>query len=228
MKLIKPLSLLMCSLVIQSCATSTKTLWVSGIKTRCSTGIQQIQCLNVHKGENLNNPDWQNFYASIEGFRFEHGYLQKIEVKEIHLDPDQFPADGSSIKYKLVRVLEKQKAIQPSMPDQNLHDIWNVISINGNVIHQASRRPSMEINLTEMRVFGNDSCNEYAGEIKSITENRIKLDDFMTTLMMCEEMEVADAFSEAISQVAFYKLEGLTLTLMNENKAELLTFLKGD
>ena len=37
------------------------------------------------------------------------GYLYKIEVEEEQLDPQQVPADASSIKYTLVSVLEKNE-----------------------------------------------------------------------------------------------------------------------
>ena len=71
--------------------------------------------LNIYKGENLNDPEWENFYANIEGFEFEEGYLQKIEVKEEKLDKSQVPADASTIKYTLVNVLEKQKDLRTEL-----------------------------------------------------------------------------------------------------------------
>ena len=63
-----------------------------------------MNCLQIKRAE---EEDWQYFYSQITGFDFEPGHLYKIEVQEEKLDPDQVPADASSIKYSLVSVLEK-------------------------------------------------------------------------------------------------------------------------
>lgn len=45
---------------------------------------------------------------SIEGFEFEAGYLYVLKLKVIHLvNP---PQDDSNIRYRLIRVLTKEKA----------------------------------------------------------------------------------------------------------------------
>ncbi len=71
MQYIKHGLLLVAAIVGQSCVTSSNTFWVSGIKTPCSMGMVQTQCLNVHRAEDLHQPEWENFYAPIEGFEFE-------------------------------------------------------------------------------------------------------------------------------------------------------------
>ncbi|UWX55771.1 META domain-containing protein [Maribacter litopenaei] len=340
MNLTKLLLILFLLVLIQSCSNKmNKVLRVSGIKTECSAGAGKMQCLNIYRGEDINNPNWENFYASIKGFEFEEGYLQKIEVKETRLDKNEVPADGSSIKYELIKVLDKQKDIRselngdwtlvklnnaplnrmvaiptitielskkvlaanggcnnftgqietltaseislgtvagtkkacinknvepefqktlnsistyqiqgetviffdktekkilefikekPNNPNQRLHDIWVTTRINGNPINRMSPIPRMEINLTDLKVFGYDGCNQYSGGIKKVTENQIVFGNLASTKKMCHKMDTAEAFIKAINQVAFYKLEGLNLILMNEENEEVLAFLKGD
>ena len=50
--------------------------------------------------------EWQLFYDGIEGFTFEPGftYVLRVAVRRI----DNPPADGSSLAYHLVKVLEKR------------------------------------------------------------------------------------------------------------------------
>jgi hypothetical protein len=61
------------------------------------------QCLRVKRGAE----DWTMFYEAIDGFSFEEGYTYKLKVRVSPVnDP---PADGSSLAYSLVEVVEKKK-----------------------------------------------------------------------------------------------------------------------
>tara|TARA_B100000809_G_C15053464_1_gene499779 strand:+ start:201 stop:1223 length:1023 start_codon:yes stop_codon:yes gene_type:complete len=336
----KLISILFLVIFLNSCSTNkSKIFWVSGIKTECSAGAGKMQCLNVQKSEHFDNANWENFYDKIVGFEFEEGYLQKIEVKEIRLKDSKVPADGSSLKYELVKVLDKKEdtrnglngnwtlaklndspinrmvvtpkmtidlskkiifghggcnnytgqiqslsdskittgtiagtkkacinknvefefhqAInsistyelngenltfydergkkilgfikqQPKTANSKLHDIWAAIRIDGNPINRMSPTPRMEINLTKMKVMGNDGCNEYTGDIKEVTDNQITYGVLVSTKKMCRKMEMAESFNKAMKQVASYKLEGLNLILMDADNEEVLAFLKVD
>ncbi len=335
----KLISFLFFGLLLNSCSTNkNKIMWVSGIKTECSAGAGKMQCLYVYKGETLDDANWENFYAKIEGFEFEEGFMKKLEIKEGKIDNP--PADGSSIKYTMVKELDKKvdyranvngdwtlsrlndapvnRSVKlPNMiinlsrmqvsgnggcnnytgkitkltsntidfgnivntkraclvnknieqeyftalnsinsfqikgnnlifynekgdkvfsylkginkePNQRIHDIWTAIRINGNPINRMSAIPRMEINLTEMKVMGNNGCNEYTGGIKEVTDNQITFGVLASTKKMCRKMETSESFNKAMNQVASYKLEGLNLILMNADNEEVLAFLKGD
>lgn len=338
MKYTKLFSILCFGLLLNSCSTNkNKILWVSGIKTECSAGAGKMECLNVHKGENLENVTWENFYAKIEGFEFEEGMMKKLEIREEKIENP--PADGSSIRYIMVQELEKQvdyrvqingdwtlnkinnapidrsvkvpnmminlskmqvggiggcnnytgqiteltsntikfgnivntnracviKNIEPEYfqainvvntfqikgdnlifyndegneilsyikgikkePNQRIHDIWTAIRINGNPINRMTSTPTMEINLTEMKVAGNDGCNEYTGDINEVSDNQITFGLLASTKKMCRKMETAESFNAAMNQVASYRLEELNLILMDAENKEVLAFLKGD
>lgn len=335
-KLLLPVALI----ILHSCSTTrNRIFWVSGVKTECSSGGGKMQCLNVHKGKHINDPNWETFYAPIRGFEFDEGYLQKIEVKESRLNKNNVPADGSTLQYELVKVLDKQKDIRatlhgrwtlvrlhdaplnkmvtvPTMtidlakkrfsayggcnqftaqivsltnaeinlgtimgtkkacisknietefqeavntiktyeikdktvtfmdesgkkvlefikekndtPNQRLHDIWIATRINGNPINRMSPIPRLEVNLTEMSVMGNDGCNDYSGKIKEVSDTEIVLGPVASTNKMCRKMETSLRYNEALSNVKGYKLEQLTLILVNEKNEEVLSFVKGD
>ncbi|MGL5336918.1 MAG: DUF4377 domain-containing protein [Enterovibrio sp.] len=70
-------------------------------------GIAQMQCMQVRE---VATEPWQYFYQEIEGFTFEPGFSYQIEVSKTKVENP--PADGSSLRYKLVRVIDKQKTAE--------------------------------------------------------------------------------------------------------------------
>lgn len=83
--------------------------WVNSRKVDC-IGVGPMKCLQVQKGQNRDSGDWEFFYDQIDGFDFEEGYLYKLIVKEEERSASETPADASSINYKLVKLLEKNRA----------------------------------------------------------------------------------------------------------------------
>lgn len=112
--------------------------------------------------------------------------------------------------------------------NQRLHDIWMATSINGRPINKMVTVPRMEINLTEMKIFGTDGCNDYNGMIEKSSDKELKFGRIASTRKMCPEMQVADNFNKALTTVASYKLDGLKLHLMDSKGKEVLSFLKVD
>lgn len=337
-KLIKLITVLTTLFTIQSCTKhKSKIVWVSGIKTECFNGAGKTTCLNIHRGEELNNAQWENLHSTIEGFEFEEGYLKKIEVKEENIENPA--ADASSIKYTLIKELESQidtrtliqgtwtlsqlntnpinrSIVLPEMTIQlsqmqvngtggcnnysgkinqltadsiqlgpipttlktcahknieqeyytalggintyqvtentlsfynekgeetlsfikttemsskyKLHDIWNATSILGVPTDRSESIPSLEINTTKMEIYGNNGCNQYHGTIKNISPSELTFGDIASTRKICPNMNTADNFNKALSQVTNYKREGLKLILLNTEGEEVLTFQKGD
>ena len=77
-----------------------KILEVAPTKVDC-VGVAAMKCLQVRE---IGGP-WSNFYAPIEGFDFAEGSRYRLQVKVSQIANP--PADGSSLKYELVRVLDK-------------------------------------------------------------------------------------------------------------------------
>lgn len=220
-------------LFLASCAsqkeltTNSYNMWVKGVKVDC-TGVGPMKCFQVQKSDKIIPGKWQIFYGNIEGFQFIGGNLYKIRVSEQKIPKMEVPADGSSLKYKLVEVLE-------SLPDPifELHDIWVLDAIENKSIQSPGNNsvlitPSIEINITEMKIMGTDGCNQFFGPIKNADEGILEFGDLGSTMKMCINMEIPDTFNKAMAQVKKYKRDGLKLYLLNESGADLLTFKKVD
>mgnify|MGYP001816225840 CR=1 FL=1 len=81
--------------------TDTIRLWIEPELVDCEGGAGPQQCLVVARSD---GGEPELFYDSIEGFEFEEGtgYVVDVSVTEV-ADP---PADGSSLQYTLVEVVE--------------------------------------------------------------------------------------------------------------------------
>jgi|GEM_PF-103024 len=213
--------------LLQTCAIpknlnqNNRIFWVSGLKSECSAGAGKMQCLQVHRGESIDAPQWENFYAHIEGFQFEEGLLQKIEVKEEHLDKSRVPADASSIKYTLVKVLEKQQDLRTV-----LNGNWTLQSLNNHPLNKMTPLPTMAIDLSKMQISGSNGCNTYFGEIESLAPAKIKLGNVGSTKKMCRDMRVADEFDSALNSINTYQVKGSNVIFFSENGEKVLSFMK--
>ncbi|MGJ8664763.1 MAG: DUF4377 domain-containing protein [Patiriisocius sp.] len=220
MNLLKIFTVTVILVTLQSCATkqATTTLWVSGSKVECDAGAGKIQCLQIHKGENIDNPKWENFYSTIEGFTFEKGFLKKIEVKEEQVKNP--PADASSIKYTLVKELKKQVDFKAQIDGK-----WRLARLNGNPINRMVKLPEMLIKSNEMQVSGTGGCNNYSGEIKKLTSTSIELGPIISTKMACINENIEQEYFEALNTVSTYKIEKNELSFLNSEGNEALFFI---
>ena len=78
MKFLAITILVFCLSILYSCAsvkTNNSIFWVNGYKTEASSGAGKMKVLKVHRGENLENSKWENFYAPIISFEFKEGVL---------------------------------------------------------------------------------------------------------------------------------------------------------
>lgn len=222
-------SSLMALILLQSCATTkntmndTTTFWVSGYKTEAAAGAGKMQVLNIHRGENLDNPQWEYFYANIDGFQFEEGYLQKIEVKEEKLDKSQVPADASSIRYTLLKVLDKQKDLRTE-----LNGSWTLAQLNDHPLNRMVAVPTMTIDLSQKQISGNGGCNNFTGKIQNLTASNIDLGPVASTKKACLNKNVESEFNQALNRVNTFQIQGNNLTFYDEKGDEILSFLKVD
>lgn len=220
-------SSLMALILFQSCATTkntmndTTTFWVGGYKTEAAAGAGKMQVLNIHRGENLDNPQWEHFYANIDGFQFEAGYLQKIEVKEEKLDKNEVPADASSIKYTLVKVLDKQKDLRTE-----LNGSWTLARLNDHPLNRMVAVPTMSIDLSQKQISGNGGCNNFTGKIQNLTASKIDLGPVASTKKACLNKNVEPEFYPALNSISTFQLQGNNLTFYDANGAKVLAFIK--
>jgi hypothetical protein len=84
-----------------------KTLFVAPERRSC-TGVAPMECLQVRAAPEL---PWQYFYGEIEGFTHEAGFAYELRVLEQTV-PNP-PADGSSLRWRLVKVVSRTPVGQP-------------------------------------------------------------------------------------------------------------------
>ncbi len=223
----KQTSMLLLTIVLISCASRKENVikniyWVDSAKVDC-VGVAPMTCLEIQRGETIIKNNWKLFYSIIEGFDYQPGFIYKLNIKEEHIV--NVPADASSIKYTLIEVLEKKqdKRFQ-------IHDIWILENLNGITINpdSISKRPQLEINVTKMKVFGTNGCNNISGSIKKLDDSIIEFNSFMETRMACPNMKTPRQFSLALTETMSYKKIKKQLIFLNKDGEEILVFKKVD
>ncbi len=205
--------------------STTTILWVSSVKVTADAGVAKFPCLQITKQKDLTNPNWEVFYGNIKGLKPKVGFFQKIEVKEVPIPKENILADGSSVNYTLVKVLEEKIDSK-----WRLNDIWALVAINGKTItvSDGSERPNLSIQFGEMGFAGTDGCNQMMGRIKNVTGNTIEFYELATTMMVCRDMTIPNAFHEALIKSKTYQIKNLELMLFSADKKELLRLRKVD
>ncbi|RKF04783.1 heat shock protein HslJ [Tenacibaculum lutimaris] len=215
------------SLVLQSCGSlknaknTEEVFWVSGIKTECSAGAGKMNCLNIYKGNNIADATWEFFYAPIEGFTFEEGMLQKIKVRVERLNAKDVPADASSLMYTFIEKIESHVDIRTYLAGE-----WNVTSLYNKEFNETTNAPSLTIDLNKNRVSGNDSCNNYTGQISNVTSQSLKIKTVATTRRMCFIMDVANSYNKALGEINTYLIKGNNLIFFNKEGKKIVSFTK--
>jgi heat shock protein HslJ len=216
-------------LIFASCVApktdDAEIYWINSYKVDC-VGVGPMKCLLIQKNKSIKPEQWQNFYSEIEGFEFEAGYICKLKVKEEN--QVNVPADASSVKYSLVKVLQKKKD-----PKLSINANWIAISIDEEEIKageeaDGQKNAQIEIRIPEMRIVGNDGCNSITGSITKFDDGIIEFGPIAGTRMMCADMTIPDKFNIALSMVRSYKILNMKLILLDEEGKELVVFKKVD
>lgn len=192
-------------LICFSCANKThKIIYISDAKVDC-VGVAPQKCLQIKEE---GKTDWTNFYDQIEGFNYEVGFFYKIKVDVLKIENP--PADGSSLKYKLIEVLDQSKI--PLTLDKGS---WLVTHLKG--MDSFGRNPFIKIDLAKNEINGNTSCNRFSAKI-AVIDDQVEISDLSATEMMCSNVEVESAFLNALKNVSTYTLHEEKLQLLDENK----------
>lgn len=141
-----------------------------------------------------------------------------------------FSTACQSTKNKSTSHTNQTTSVSNKTKDQTitLHDIWAVTHINGTTINTTANRPTLEINLTKMMIFGTDGCNNYSGKITDLTSKKITFGTIASTEKMCLDTTIDRDFNQALLQSSTYKKENLNLSIYNSADKEVLRFKKVD
>ncbi|MBD0400362.1 META domain-containing protein [Flammeovirga sp. EKP202] len=205
-----------------SCATSkqpnlsTKTLIIGSKKVDC-TGVGPQKCYQIKED---GAEEWSNFYGTIEGFEYKEGYEYQIEVAMTEVENP--PADASSLKYKLVKVLKEKQD-----PYMTLEGTWVIENLEGKTTDPL--KTYIAFDPATGRISGYAGCNGLGGSMKYDAEaDTLSAGPFMSTMMYCEEVaEHERALGKVLEQFNKFKVEGEVLTLF-KNDEVLVTAKKGE
>lgn len=100
---------LLFGIFLYSCGTTermtNKIIYLGSETKTCDAGVIKKECYQVKWTKN--QEDWEYFYNEIQGFEYEEGYFYTLKVKVERIDNP--PADASSLRYHLIKELEKKK-----------------------------------------------------------------------------------------------------------------------
>jgi len=72
-----------------------------------AVGVGQRLIMQVQESDKIGTDEWHYFYSSIEGFEYKSGFIYTLSVLRENIS--NLPADGSSIKYTLNKILSKER-----------------------------------------------------------------------------------------------------------------------
>jgi len=110
--------------------------------------------------------------------------------------------------------------------EAGLNDIWALVSINGDELEDKKSVPSVEIQVSERKVFGFSGCNRMSGSVEFFDDS-IKFGTLATTRRACMEPNVEAQFLKIITDREMkYEIVGLQLILKADG--DTLVFKKVD
>ena len=193
----------------------TQVIYVKESKEPC-TGVAPMECLQI-KG--VNDTDWSNLYTNINGFKYTPGYRYKLRVKITRVKNP--PADGSSLKYTLTKVLEKKK-ISSAGSSAIAGKKWVLVKMDNEDISDGTIW--MEFDAGKKRIHGKSGCNNMMGAYTTSGSN-ITFSKTAGTLMACPDRDMMrreTAFMKQLGDQTFqYTVSGQTLNLVQNGNTVL-------
>ena len=210
--------------LLNTCGASEgelETFWVNGEKKIC-TGVGKQECMLISYEDEPS--EWQYFYSQIEGFKFTPGVMKKITV--VKTGKENVPADASKFYYTLKEVVETKDMVKAST---KLNDIWALNTLMGKSYQDYDgERPSFEFTLAENRIGGNSGCNNYFGEVTTMSDSEIVFGTIGATKKACVAETAENDFFAMLDAVRGYNIENMILTFFNEDGETIAEFQKVD
>ncbi|MFB1003699.1 MAG: META domain-containing protein, partial [Bacteroidia bacterium] len=123
--------------------------------------------------------------------------------------------------------------MQKEADSNNIHKLQNLWTLSSMAdedldLNDVSKLPTLKIDVADMRVSGNDGCNNIMGSIETLTATEFKFGMLAGTKMMCQDMEVPRKLGQRLPEVRTYMLTPLKLHFYDADGNELLTYKKVD
>lgn len=189
--------------------SQTEILIVGDQKLPC-TGVGKMECLQVKR---INETDYSLFYQNIEKFNYVAGYYYVLEVKTTNVKNP--PADGSSVKYTLKKVLARVKTETNNSPNF-FGTEWRLKKIEGEAINIET--PFIKFDEGKNSLGGNGGCNVFGGSMEKNGKN-LKFSQVFSTKMYCEgTQKIEDQYLSKLEKIDSYEIKNNKLFLKSNDK----------
>lgn len=82
---------------------------------------------------------------------------------------------------------------------------WTIYSVRNNVI-TGEERPFITFDLAANRMYGNNGCNVINGTLKLTDPDQLQIEDFITTMRMCQDVQYEYLINLALADVRSYAM----------------------
>lgn len=205
-----------------------KEILVAHFVSDC-VGVGPQECLNVRESTET---EWTLWYDGIAGFEHEAGNDYRLLIRETTVDNP--PADGSSIRWTLVSILETTPVAKNDSAGDPILRVWKLESfgpaadlgdeaaatlVEGALASLPANDPVTLGLAGEGRVGGFDGCNRYFGDFAIENGHRIVQGPKGATMMACPggRMELEQAFLRNLESATRVFLRGEYLELENDD-----------
>ena len=134
------------------------------------------------------------------------------------------------MKYLLLLLLFSCTATQqieekPDTPLQ-LQGEWTLQTLRGVAPAASIPLPSLQIDLKENRISGNGGCNNYFASIESCSPTTLSFSAIGATRILCLSENIESDYFQALQEVATYKIQENSLSLLNKQGEEVVKMIK--
>lgn len=208
--------------------TMTKTLVVNEEKAKCE-GNPDAKCLLIKKE---GDKEFEVFYQGIDGFTFEEGYRQTIQVSERHVANPMIKEAApiytliSVLKKELIFDAKKTPAPASEQPKIVLDNKWYLKKIQETDTSSFIIDDNalwLEFNSTTNKINGKAPCNTFFGGFSSDLVATLQVMAVGSTKMYCENMKYEELYLSLLQNADRFEIKEGKLSLY-KGKRLLLVF----
>lgn len=200
-----------------SAQTLSEVFIVADRRADCA-GAAMTKCLQIKRPQ---EEKWSLFYQPIENFNYIEGYTYIVRVRTNQVKNP--PADVSNVKYRLQKILYREKTGVGNSTENNSADAsaltansWKLTAIDGAAV--SAEKAFIKFDETKKSAGGNGGCNVFGGSYAR-NGNQIKISEVFSTKMFCEATsEIENKFLGSLEKVTRYTASGGELFLYAGDK----------
>lgn len=201
-------------------STIEKKMVISAETRPCQAGVMQKECMLVKNDKN--QKEWSNFYENIEGFKYKEGTEYEIVVKEENIKNP--PADASSKKFTLVKIISQKTISTTSIANKAIEDKrWKLIELNGQSIQGTKDSHYVIFHSKDAKIEAKANCNVLNFGYQLNNGVQLTVSQGISTKMACPDT-LEDDFIAALTSADNVTTNGTNLSINKGTRAPLARF----